>query len=170
MGKVEESIVVQASPEACYRAWRDFDTFPQFMPGVLEVERVPPEEAGGEVWQWQVKGPFGDVLAWRARLDIALPGKALSWHTVAGSGVDGSGAVNFVPQREDVTRIDVKMTVIPPGGVVGSLVSKLIRYPHRMVRTALRAFQTRMESGNLYSVSPSTASLEEMIRQRRFSP
>src|SRR5581483_3751869 len=51
---VHETITVNASPEACYRMWRDLPRFPRFM---RHVEAV--RDLGNGQYHWVVKAPGG---------------------------------------------------------------------------------------------------------------
>ena len=147
---VEKCITINKSPDECYRFWRNFDHFPDFMQHLESVQKITDTRS-----HWTAKAPIGASVEWDAEIDADRPGELLSWHSVAGADVDNSGAVRFerAPGGRG-TIVRVEMQYKPPGGKAGALVARLFgENPSQQLDGDLRRFKQLIETGEI----PTTA-------------
>src|SRR5690349_16605758 len=87
-----ESLTVDASPEDCYRLWRNVANLPRFLSFVDSVEET------GEKWSHWI-GKKGDekTVGWDADLVEDVPGRALSWLPLAHGPEPVAVSVHFEP-------------------------------------------------------------------------
>ena len=117
--RIEKSLVINRSPEECYRFWRDFENFPSFMRH-LESVRFTGENRS----HWQARAPAGTSVEWDAELSADQPGRRLAWHSLPGSDIDHSGSVRFESApRGHGTIVRVELQYSPPGGTAGVMTS-----------------------------------------------
>ena len=129
---------INAPVAECYRLWSQIERFPEFMPGVLRVERIP----GTELWHWEVQGPFGQTVGWDAIVDFQIPNKAISWHSVGTGGHAGTvGTVNFHETQDHRTVIHVRLAYTSPLGTPGEFITEIFKNPELMIQEALRGFK-----------------------------
>ena len=143
---VHEMVTVNASPEACYRMWRDLPRFPRFMQHVESVT-----DKGDDEYHWVVKAPGGGTLEWDSRITADEPGRRLAWETLPGAEVQNRGSVTFEPAAAGRgTIVQVEMSYVPPAGALGAIVAKVAgNSPVRQVREDLRRFKEIIEAGEL---------------------
>lgn len=142
----EKSIVINRSPEACYRFWRDLEGLPRFMHH-LESVQVRDQRRS----HWKAKGPLGFTAEWEADLTTDEPNAFLAWCSVPGSDIEHAGSVRFEPAPGGRgTLVHVYMRYNPPGGAAGSLLAKLFgEEPSQQVDEDLRRFKWLIESGEI---------------------
>lgn len=144
--RVAKSIIVNLSPDECYRFWHDFENFPSFMKH-LESVRI----TGENRVHWKAKAPAGTSVEWDAELVADQPGKYLAWQSLEGADIDNAGSVRFEPEpggRGTVVRVDLEYS--PPGGVTGALVAKLFgEEPEQQIDEDLRRFKWLIETGEI---------------------
>ena len=85
-----KSVTVDASPEECYRLWRDVRNLATFLSFVDSVE------ATGETWShWISKDRSEKTAGWDADLVKDEPGRALEWLPLAHGSEPVAVAVRF---------------------------------------------------------------------------
>lgn len=143
---VREMVTVNASPEACYRIWRDFPNFPRFMRNVESVTQT-----GNGVWHWVVKAPGGGTVEWDSRVTQDEPNRRLAWETMPGAEVQNRGSVQFEPASGGRgTVVQVEMSYVPPAGTLGAVAARLTGdSPAEKVREDLRRFKQIAETGEV---------------------
>jgi uncharacterized membrane protein len=143
---VEKSITVNKSPEECYRFWRNFDRFPEFMQHLEAVEKITDTRS-----HWKARAPIGSSVEWDAEITADQPGEMLAWHSVEGADVDNGGTVRFEPAPGGRgTLVRVEMQYKPPGGKAGALVAKLFgENPSQQMDGDLRRFKQLIETGEI---------------------
>ncbi|MET0964046.1 MAG: SRPBCC family protein [Noviherbaspirillum sp.] len=151
---VEKCITVNKSPEECYRFWRNFDRFPEFMAHLESVEKITDNRS-----HWKAKAPIGASVEWDAEISNDQPGELLAWHSLEGADVDNGGTVRFerAPGGRG-TIVRVEMQYRPPGGKAGALVSKLIgENPSQQLDGDLRRFKQIIETGEITTTEGQTS-------------
>jgi uncharacterized membrane protein len=101
---VEKSIDIQAPVSTIYNQWTQFEDFPKFMEGVLEVKQVDDERLR---WRTVVNGQERE---WEAAIVEQTPDTRIAWRS-QGNGVEG-GVVNYAPIYGG-TRVTMQMTYDP---------------------------------------------------------
>lgn len=143
---VEKCITVNKTPEECYRFWREFDRFPEFMEHLVEVTKVNDTRS-----HWKARAPVGASVEWDADITADQPGEVLAWHSAEGADVDNGGTVRFerAPGNRG-TIVRVEMQYKPPGGKAGALVAKLFgENPLQQMDADLRRFKQLIETGEI---------------------
>jgi uncharacterized membrane protein len=106
MATIEKSIDVEVPVSVAYDQWTQFEQFPQFMEGVVDVRQLDDKhlqwtaEVGGERHQWQ------------AEIVEQQPDRLIAWRST--DGIPNSGRVEFEPIEEG-TRVKVEMEYEPEG-------------------------------------------------------
>lgn len=117
---VQKTINIQAPVERVYEVWSDHENFPHFMWRVREVK-----DLGDGRYHWTVVGPAGILFEWEGVITKQVPNKLLEFKSAPGSIVEQHGIVRFEPNEHGGTRVDVKMSYLPPAGAVGHVIAKL---------------------------------------------
>ena len=145
--KVENTILINKSPEELYRYWRQFENLPRFMENLVSVKTE-----GGQRSHWVVKTIGNAEISWDAEIVNDVPNELIAWRTVENSDVDHAGSVRF-EGTERGTTVKVNMEYRPPAGKVGVGLAKLFgQEPRQMIENDLRRFKQLMESGEVMSV------------------
>lgn len=141
---IEESVVIDRSPEELYGFWRDFKNLPRVM---RHLERV--DVLDGERSRWIAQGPGGELIAWEARTTHDRPNELIAWETTENAQVPNRGSVRFRPASgHRGTIVEVMMEYTPPGGRIGVAVAKLFgREPSQEIREDLAWLKAQMEAG-----------------------
>ncbi|RKT09891.1 polyketide cyclase/dehydrase/lipid transport protein [Streptomyces sp. 1114.5] len=137
MARIEESVEVHAPLPAVYEQWTRYEEFPEFMRGVVSVERTGP---GATHW---VIDAVGVRREFEARTVEAVPRERVAWESVAGD-VRQAGVVTFHRIDEGTTRLMVQLELEPPG-----LLERLVEalgFVDRRVIDDLRDFKDHVES------------------------
>ena len=151
---VEKCITINKSPDECYRFWRNFDRFPEFMQHLEAVEKITDTRS-----HWKAKAPIGASVEWDAEITSDQPGELLAWHSVEGADVDNGGTVRFERApggRGTIVRVDMQYK--PPGGKAGALVAKLFgENPSQQMDGDLRRFKQLIETGEITTTEGQSA-------------
>ena len=145
--KVENTVLINKSPEDLYRYWRQFENLPRFMENLVSVKTESDQRS-----HWVVKAIGNAEISWDAEIVNDVPDELIAWRTVENSDVDHAGSVRF-EGTDRGTRVRVTMEYRPPAGKVGVGVAKLLgQEPRQMIESDLRRFKQLMESGEVLSV------------------
>lgn len=119
--RVEESVIVNTTPEALYTFWRKLENLPRFLRHIEEVE-----DLGNNRSHWRTKGPAGLDVSWDAEIVGDIENELISWRSLPGAVVPNAGAVRFraMPGGQS-TVMRVSLTYNPPGGAVGAAVARV---------------------------------------------
>jgi uncharacterized membrane protein len=145
-GRAETSLIINRSPEECYRFWRDFENLPRFMEYLQSVRITGDRES-----HW-IAGTGGNVrIEWDAEIVEDSPNQRIAWRSTANSMVFNRGAVEFEPAAGNRgTIIRVQMEYGPRGQAVASGLAKLIgKDPEQMINKDLRRFKQVIETGEV---------------------
>jgi uncharacterized membrane protein len=144
--RVLKSITVNASPEECYRFWRNFESFPQFMRHIESVEKLDDKRS-----HWCATGPAGSRVEWDAEITSDEPNRLLAWRSTGSADVYNTGSVRFSPAPGGKgTMLQVEMEYSPPGGNVGAMVAMLFgEEPSQQMEGDLRRFKQLIECGEI---------------------
>jgi ribosome-associated toxin RatA of RatAB toxin-antitoxin module len=87
ISRAEQSLEIAASPETCFEAIVDFETYPEWQDAVLRTEVVERYRDGlGKIVELEVDAKVRRVT-YRLRYHYARPGR-LSWDFVEGDGIE----------------------------------------------------------------------------------
>ncbi len=162
---VEESVIVNATPEDLYAFWRNLENLPRFMRHLESVET-----RGGGRSHWVTRGPAGTQVEWDAEIVGDVEGELLSWRSLPGATVPNAGAVRFRAMpggQSTVVRVSLKYN--PPGGALGAAVARLFgENPARQVREDLDRLKTMMERGEIPDAELRATGLSESRHRGTF--
>jgi uncharacterized membrane protein len=117
---VEKTIHIDAPLEDVYAYWSNFENFPKFMTHLKEVRHVKNGTS-----HWVAAGPGGVSIPWDAEITEQRTNELLAWKSVPGSMVRTVGVLRFDKETDGRTRIQIRMSYCPPGGVLGQSVAWL---------------------------------------------
>lgn len=109
MQTIEKSIEVAVPVRTAYNQWTQFEEFPKFMDGVVEVQ-----QEGETRLHWKAE-IGGKEKSWDAEIAEQIPDKRIAWHST--SGAKNAGVVTFHRLTDDRSRIMLQMSYDPDGFV-----------------------------------------------------
>jgi uncharacterized membrane protein len=159
---VRQSLNINRSPETCYRFWRDFANFPNFMQHVDEVRMLDATRS-----HWKVRAPLGRQVEWTAELVSDVPSQQLGWRTVDDAAITHAGVVRFAPGTGGRgTRIQVDLDYAAPLGKAGMRLAQLMgEEPSLQVAQDLRRFKQLIETGEIPTTAGQPAGRRSLLTQ-----
>ncbi|MBI3804141.1 MAG: SRPBCC family protein [Nitrospirae bacterium] len=143
--QVEQSIIINKSPEALYSFWRNFENLPQVM---SYLESVTPTR--GKRSHWVAKGPGGVPIEWDAEITADKKNEMISWRALDNADVPNEGSVYFVKAAEGQTELRVSMEYILPGGEIGAAIAGFFgEEPSQKIEEDLNTFKAAVEGGEI---------------------
>jgi uncharacterized membrane protein len=107
MATIEKHIDVEVPVRAAYNQWTQFEEFPRFMDGVLEVRQLDDRRL-----QWRAR-VGGQEKTWEAEITEQAPDDRIAWR--ARSGAANAGVVTFHRLSDGRTRIMLQLEYEPEG-------------------------------------------------------
>lgn len=139
---LQKTIHIAAPVDEVYAFWRKMENFPRIMQHVRAVE-----PAGDGRYRWTVTGPAGTPVSWNAEITEEIPNRVLSWRSEPGALVANAGIVRF-DEENGGTRLHVRMSYNPPGGLLGHWVAALFGVdPKQAMDDDLARFKSLIEVG-----------------------
>jgi uncharacterized membrane protein len=120
--EVRKSITVRAPIDQVFDLWSRFETFPKFMQHVQSV-RIHGKDRKRSTWT--IEGPGGLPITFDAELTQYAPSRVIAWKTLPGERIEHEGVVLF-ELGADGTRVEVRMTYRPPGGMFAHAIAHLL--------------------------------------------
>lgn len=102
---VEKSIDVGVPVHTAYNQWTQFETFPEFMEGVAEVQQLSDTKL-----HWKAK-VAGKEKEWDAEITEQKPDERIAWKAV--DGAPNAGVVTFHRISDDTTRVMLQLEAEP---------------------------------------------------------
>jgi len=135
MARVEKSIEVAVPVNAAYNQWTQFETFPEFMDGVKEVQQLDDTHIH---WKADINGKKEE---WDAEITEQVPDRRIAWRST--SGAPNAGAVTFHPLDNSTTKVMLQLEAEPRSTTekVGAAVGVL----DRQVKNDLEKFKDFIE-------------------------
>jgi uncharacterized membrane protein len=147
---VEQSFLINRSPEDLYQFWRNFENLPSIMSHLNAVK------VNGNRSTWTAQAPriAGGSVEWEAEITADEPNRRIAWKSLAGSSVDTVGEITFNHAMGDRgTEVHVSLEYVPPGGIMGHwLATAFGLAPRRQIHEDLRNFKRIMEVGELPTI------------------
>ena len=109
MATVEKSIEVNVPVSVAYNQWTQFESFPEFMEGVKQVQQLDDTHLR---WRAEVGGKEKE---WTAEIFEQLPDERIAWRSTSGARNDGT--VLFRPIDANRTNITLRVDYEPDGPV-----------------------------------------------------
>src|SRR5579884_3064196 len=107
MASVTKSIDVNVPVRAAYDQWTQFESFPEFMEGVKQVQQLDDTHLH---WVADVNGKTEE---WNAEVTEQIPDERVAWKST--SGQPNGGVVTFHRLGDDETRVTVQLDWEPSG-------------------------------------------------------
>jgi uncharacterized membrane protein len=137
MSNIKESVDVDVPVTVAYNQWTQFETFPQFMEGVVSIEQITDTTN-----RWTVE-VGGATRTFTTEISEQEPDLRIAWHTVAGE-TGHAGVVTFHHLSEGKTRVNLDMDVEPEGFVEQA--GDKLGFVHRRVKGDMKRFKDFIES------------------------
>ena len=135
MAEVTKSIEVNVPVRAAYDQWTQFESFPEFMEGVKQVQQL---DATHLHWVADVNGKTQE---WDAVITDQVPDQVVAWSSQ--SGQENSGRVTFESLGADKTRVTVQLGWEPQGIVEKA--GSALGFDDRQVQQDLENFKKFIE-------------------------
>jgi len=132
---IEKSIDVGVPVSVAYDQWTQFEEFPQFMDGIVEVKQLDDTHL-----HW-VADIDGERKEWKAEVVEQEPDRVVAWRSV--EGLENSGRVEFEP-IDSGTRVSVAMQYDAEG--VKESLGALFGVDGRQVANDLESFRELVEA------------------------
>ena len=167
--QVKTAVTINRPREVIYAFWRDFENLPRFMTHLESVEA----RADGRS-HWRSSAPLGRKVEWDAEIVQDTPNELIAWRSVPGADVENEGTVRFseAPAGRG-TEVRVELRYDAPGGVVGSVLAKLLgEEPTQQVKDDLRRFKQVLETGDIVRSegTPKGTRAGRLVKQRPAQP
>lgn len=142
---IEKTVLVNRSAVELYHFWHHFERLPLVMRHLKSVRSL------GGMSEWELAGPFGMPLSWKAEITEDVPNRSLAWRSLPGGLVDASGAVTFTPSPSGRgTEVKVLLSYAAPGGTLLSKFAKAFgEAPEQQLKEDLRRFKQLLETGEI---------------------
>ena len=118
--EIEKAINIDASLDEVFTYWSHPENFPEFMSHVREVRKI-----GEGLYRWTVGGPAGLSVEWDAQITDFEFNKLYAWKSLPASMIRQHGITRFDSNPDGSTRIDVKLSYLPPAGAIGHVIAEL---------------------------------------------
>lgn len=107
MEHIEKSVDVNAPLSTVYNQWTQFEDFPEFMEGILEVRQLDDKRLH---WRGKIAGKEKE---WDAEIFEQTPDERIAWRST--SGAQNTGKVSFQSLGPTKTRVNLKINYDPEG-------------------------------------------------------
>ena len=107
MSTTTESVEVNVPLSTAYNQWTQFEEFPRFMAGVIEVRQLDDTHLR---WRATIAGKEEQ---WDAEITEQIPDKLIAWRST--SGARNEGVVTFYKISESRTRVGLRIDYEPRG-------------------------------------------------------
>src|SRR5262245_39726719 len=105
MSSIERHIDVHVPVETAYNQWTQFETFPEFMEGVVDVRQLDDDRLH---WRANIGGKEKE---WDARITEQIPDERIAWRSI--DGAPNAGVVTFHRLAPFDTRIMLQVEYDP---------------------------------------------------------
>jgi uncharacterized membrane protein len=135
MSTIQESIDVEVPVRTAYNQWTQFEEFPKFMEGVVDVRQIDDTHT-----HWVVEAG-GTRREFDAEITEQTPDQRIAWNST--EGVDHAGVVTFHRLGDGQTRVMVQIDGEPHG--LKEKAADAAGLPERRVRGDLERFKKMIE-------------------------
>jgi uncharacterized membrane protein len=135
MGATTHSIDVSASLTAVYNQWTQFEEFPRFMEGVIEIQQLTPKTL---LWKVNIGGK---EKQWEAEIVEQIPDTRIVWESI--DGAQNRGVISFESLDLEQTRITLTMEYEPEGLL--EMAGDVLGIPSNQVEGDLNRFRDFIE-------------------------
>jgi hypothetical protein len=134
--KVQRSLLVNVPIRAAYDQWTQFEDFPSFMSGIVEVRQ---EDDRRLHWVAEIAGV---KRQWNATILEQVPDQKIAW--AATEGATNAGAVSFAEAGPNRTTVTLSLEYEPEGFV--EAVGDRLSIVEKQVESDLERFKSLVEA------------------------
>jgi hypothetical protein len=135
MGATTHSIDVSAPLTVVYNQWTQFEEFPRFMEGVIEIRQRTPKTL---LWKVNIGGK---EKQWEAEIVEQIPETRIVWESI--DGTQNRGVISFESLDLEGTRITLTMEYEPEG--ILEMAGDALGIPSNQVEGDLKRFRDFIE-------------------------
>ncbi len=140
--RLKKSTRVNRPREDVYAFWRDVTNWPRAMPHLESISVTSRDR-----FHWSLKGPTGATVMWDAALTEDQPNERIAWQSLAETGADNRGSVQFRSLSPTETEVTLMIDYSPEGGPVGAVTGRMLgTNPEHRIEEQLSAFKRLMEA------------------------
>ena len=136
MADVNATVDVNRPVRTVYNQWTQFEEFPRFMDGVIEVKQLDNETLG---WRAAV---VGVERTWRSRIVEQDPDRVIAW--ISTEGTRNDGRVTFEALGPSTTRVHLALDLDPQDFVERA--GQALGFVGRRAQSDLERFRAFIES------------------------
>ncbi len=136
MAQIEKMVTVAVPISTAYNQWTQFEEFPSFMEGVLQVTQLDERRLH---WRASVGG---HVKEWDAEIQEQLPDSRIIWRATDGS--ENAGIVRFEAVGPNETKVRLQMSYMPE--TFGEHIGDKLGFMDRRVEKNLERFREFIEA------------------------
>ena len=136
MSNIEQSIDVNVPVRTAYNQWTQFEEFPKFMEGVVEIKQLDDKRLH---WKANIAGKEEE---WDAVITEQEPDMRIAWKNT--TGADNAGVVTFHRLDDSKTRVMLQLDYDAQGIVENA--GDALGFVSRRVKGDLERFKTFIES------------------------
>ena len=136
MSNISESIDVDVPVRTAYDQWTQFETFPQFMEGVVSIDQITDTT---NRWKVEVGGATREFTTEIVQQE---PDMRIAWTTVAGE-TGHAGVVTFHRLSDTSCRVLLDMDIEPEGFV--EQIGDKLGFVSRRVKGDMKSFKEFIE-------------------------
>lgn len=138
-----KNIIIDAPVEEVFAFWSHYENLPLFLSHLKEVRETGPGRS-----RWTAHGPGGVPVSWDSEVTSFQENRVIGWKSVGSAPVPNAGIVQFQPEPEGGTRIDIRLSYNPPAGVLGHFFGKLMGVdPKRALDEDMVRLKSLLEQG-----------------------
>lgn len=139
---IQKTITISAPIQKVFHFLSNYQNLPQFLAHLREIRR-----SGNNTSHWVAVGPAGSNVEWDAQITRYEPNKLLAWKSLPGSTIRTAGILRLERLPGSATRVDLKLSYIPPAGVLGHAVASLFGAdPRQALDDDLNHLKTLLET------------------------
>ncbi len=140
---LQKTAVINAPVERVFELLVNPEKLPRVMEHIQEVKRVDDKR-----YHWTMTGPAGSALSWDTEVTDIVPNQLLAWRSQPGTRCKNAGVVQFEPTENGGTRVHIRMSYMPPGGLVGDTIAELLDAgPRHALNDDMVRFKSLVERG-----------------------
>ena len=143
---VQKTVIVHAPIHKVFDLWSQFENYPRFMRHVRDID----VEVGGRKTAWIVDGPAGTTVNFEAETIELEPDRVIAWRTLPAQPIEHEGRIRFEEVDDGTTRVTVRMTYRPPGGVLGHAIAHILGWdPKSRIDDDIVRMKSLLEDGKV---------------------
>jgi uncharacterized membrane protein len=143
---VQKTVIVHAPIHKVFDLWSQFENYPKFMRHVRDIDI----EIGGRRTAWIVDGPAGTTVNFEAETIELEPDRVIAWRTLPAQPIEHEGRIRFEEVDDSTTRVTVRMTYRPRGGVLGHAIAHILGWdPKSRIDDDIVRMKSLLEDGKV---------------------